>query len=322
MEMDSAADTIRIGVDVGGTKIEALALDRAGRERARRRIASPSTDYSRMVEAVRDLVVGLEAGLGSRADVGIGTPGSPSPSTGLIRNANSTVLNGRPFARDLGAALDREVRVENDANCFALSEATDGAAAGQRMVFGVILGTGVGGGIVLDRRLWPGRNAIAGEWGHAEMPSRTEPGLPDTRCWCGRRRCIETYLSGPGLAADHARADLAPDAARGDARTDAPGGARIDARAVVALARRGDPRALATLERYGDRLARALAGVVDVLDPDVIVLGGGLSNVDELYGAVAARLPEHVFSDRCTTPVVRHRHGDASGARGAAGLWP
>jgi fructokinase len=297
---------IRIGVDVGGTKIEAIAIDAAGRELARRRIASPSDDYARVVEAIRGLVGELEADLGERASVGVGTPGAVSAATGLIKNANSTRLNGRPLVQDLTQALGREVRVENDANCFALSEASDGAGAGHQVVFGAILGTGVGGGIVVDGRPWVGANAIGGEWGHNELPSRTETGLPDTTCYCGRRRCIETYVSGPALAADHAR--TAPPLP--------------DAQQLVTLARSGDPLARATLGRFYNRLASALATVVNVLDPDVIVLGGGLSNIDELYPEMTARLPAFVFSDRCTTPIVKNRHGDSSGVRGAAWLWP
>ena len=298
---------IRIGVDLGGSKIEALALDAQGRELARRRIASPSHDYALIVVAIRELVTGMEGDLGETARVGIGTPGAVAPGSGLMQNANSTQLNGRPFVFDVARALGREVRVENDANCFALSEATDGAGAGQRLVFGVILGTGVGGGLVHEGRLWLGANAIAGEWGHNEMPARTENALPQTTCWCGRKRCIESYLSGPGLAADHARMMAAP---------------RLDPRQIVRLARQGDASARATMARYAHRLASALATVVNVVDPDVIVLGGGLSGIDELYGELARRLPEHVFSDRCTTPVVANRHGDASGVRGAAWLWP
>ena len=300
---------MRIGIDVGGTKVEAIALDDAGRERARLRVPSPSGSYDAMGDTVRRLVAAIEDDLGTRGRVGVGMPGAVSRFTGLVKNANSTVLNGRPFPADLATALGREVRVENDANCFALCEATDGAGAGHRLVFGVILGTGVGGGIVHDGRLWVGANSIAGEWGHDEMPSRTEPGLPETLCYCGRRRCVETYLSGPGLAADHGSA--------GDL-----GAATLDARAIAALARHGDAPATATMARYVDRLARALASVINVLDPDVIVLGGGVSNIDELYDAVERRLPEHVFSDRCTTSVVRNRHGDSSGVRGAAWLWP
>ena len=298
---------MRIGVDVGGTKIEAIAIDAVGRELARRRVPSPASDYAAMVASVQALVEHLEGEIGERASVGVGTPGALSAATGRIKNANSTQLNGHPFGRDLSDVLGREVRMENDANCFALSEAIDGAGAGRRLVFGAILGTGVGGGIVHDGRLWAGAQSIAGEWGHNEMPSRTEPGLPDTRCYCGRQRCIETYLSGPGLAADHARVGHA---------------GALDARAVVALARSGDAAAAATLGRLYNRVASALATVINVLDPDVIVLGGGLSNIDELYPAVTSLLPRHVFSDKVTTPVLKNRHGDSSGVRGAAWLWP
>ncbi|HSC63846.1 MAG TPA: ROK family protein [Caldimonas sp.] len=300
----------RIGVDLGGTKIEAIALDAAGRELARRRIASPAHDYAQTVEAVRRLVEGVEAEVGvGRARVGVGMPGAISSRTGCIKNANSTQLNGRPLAADLAHALGREVRVDNDANCFALSEASDGAGAGRRLVFGVILGTGVGGGIVHDGRLWPGPNAIAGEWGHNEMPSRIEPGLPDTACYCGRRRCIETFVSGPGLAADHRRS------VRGAS-------ASLDAAAIAALAQGGDAPARATMARFYERLAGALAGVINVLDPDIVVFGGGLSNIEPLCDEVRARLPRHVFSDALATDVARNRHGDSSGVRGAAWLWP
>ena len=301
---------IRIGVDLGGTKIEAIALDDAGRELIRRRIASPSHDYAQIIAAVRGLVDALEGELGVRASVGVGTPGAISSVTGRIKNANSTQLNGRPLAEDLARALGREVRVENDADCFALSEASDGAGAGRRLVFGVILGTGVGGGIVHDGRVWVGPNAITGEWGHNEMPSRTEPGLPDTRCYCGRRRCIETFVSGPGLAADHRR------------NTPPGASATLDAAAIATLARAGEPDAVATMARFYERLAAALATVINVLDPDVVVLGGGLSNIEPLCDEVRARLPRHVFSDTVATPVVRNRHGDSSGVRGAAWLWP
>ena len=330
---------IRIGVDVGGTKIEAIAIDATGQALLRRRVPSPSSDYAAIVDAVRRLVEELERELGSDAQVGVGMPGAISAATGLVKNANSTELNGRPFGADLARTLRREVRVENDANCFALSEAIDGAGAGHALVFGVILGTGVGGGLVHDGRLWVGANAIAGEWGHNELPSRTEPGLPGTPCWCGRRRCIETYLSGPGLARDHARSaaaacdaidahevldahaitalDRADDA---QPRPDLP--EMLDAHRIAALAAAGDAQAQATLARYCNRLASALATVVNVVDADIVVLGGGLSNIDALYPQVAALLPRHVFSDRCTTPVVKNRHGDSSGVRGAAWLWP
>ncbi|HEY5323974.1 MAG TPA: ROK family protein [Caldimonas sp.] len=301
------AGPVRIGIDLGGTKIEALAIDSAGRELARKRIASPR-DYTLTLEAIRALVGEIEAGLGVQARVGIGTPGAVSPATGLVKNANSTELNGHPLVPDLAQALGREVRVANDADCFALSEASDGAGAGRRVVFGVILGTGVGGGLVVDGRLRVGPNAITGEWGHNELPSRTEAALPDTVCYCGRRRCIETYVSGPALAADHARVAAAS--------------AALDARRIVALARAGDAQARAAFDRYCRRLASALATVINIVDPDVIVLGGGLSQVDELYPALPPLLGEYVFSDRCDTPVVRNRHGDSSGVRGAAWLWP
>ncbi len=304
--MHSPANTVRIGVDLGGTKIEALAIDAAGRELARRRIASPAHDYAATIEAIRGLVEAIEIGLGARARVGVGTPGAISPASGLIKNANSTQLNGRPLVADLVGALGREVRVANDADCFALSEATDGAGAGHRVVFGVILGTGVGGGLVVEGRPLVGPNAIAGEWGHNELPARTEEGLPETQCYCGRRRCTETYLSGPGLAADHARA----------------GAVAADAAAIAALARAGGAQAVATLARYARRLASALATVINVVDPDVIVLGGGLSKIDALYATLPSLLEAFVFSDRCTTPIVANRHGDASGVRGAAWLWP
>ena len=299
----------RIGVDLGGTKIEAIALDEAGRALARRRIASPSHDYAQTIDAVRGLVDALEVELGARGRVGIGTPGAISSLTGRIKNANSTQLNDRPLAEDLARALGREVRVDNDANCFALSEASDGAGEGRRLVFGVILGTGVGGAIVHDGKVWVGPNAIAGEWGHNEMPSRIEHGLPDTRCYCGRRRCIETFVSGPGLAADHRRS--------------APGAsATLDAAAIAALARAGNAVARATMARFYERLAGALATVINVVDPDVVVLGGGLSNLAPLCEELRARLTAHVFSDALTTEVVRNRHGDSSGVRGAAWLWP
>jgi predicted NBD/HSP70 family sugar kinase len=302
------AGPVRIGIDLGGTKIEALAIDAEGRELARKRIASPADDYALTLEAIRGLVDGIETELGTRARVGIGTPGAVSPATGLVKNANSTELNGHPLVADLAQALGREVRVANDADCFALSEASDGAGAGHGVVFGAILGTGVGGGIVVDGRLRVGPNAITGEWGHNELPARTEAALPETRCYCGRRRCIESYVSGPGMAADHARVAAMPTGA--------------DAKRIVALARGGDAPARATLERYCRRLASALATVINVVDPDVIVLGGGLSQVDELYAALPPLLQSFVFSDRCDTPVVPNRHGDASGVRGAAWLWP
>lgn len=298
---------VRVGVDVGGTKIEAVALDAAtGAERARRRVPSPSHAYGAMVDAIAALVDAVEAGGPRAAHVGVGAPGSRSPATGLQRNANSTVLNGRPFADDLVRALGRPVVLANDADCFALAEARAGAGVGHACVFGVILGTGVGGGLVVDGGVRTGRNGIAGEWGHLELPARdlAEP-LPDLACWCGRRRCVELYASGPGLAADHARAT---------------GEHGLAAEAIAARAAAGDAAARATLERHADRLANALAAVVDVVDPDAIVLGGGLSNLAGLPERVQALLPARVFSDVCTTPVRRHRLGDAAGALGAAWL--
>lgn len=297
---------LRIGVDLGGTKIEAIALDADGRERARERVPTPRGDYAATLAAIVRLVAGMEDRVGRSATVGVGMPGAVSPATGLVKNANSTWLIGRPFADDLSAALDRPVRVENDANCFALSEAVDGAGAGHRVVFGVILGTGVGGGIVMDGRAIGGRHAIAGEWGHNGLPRVEDVDLPPPPCYCGRAGCIETYLSGPAFARDHA----------------AHGGADGDAHAIADAARSGDPIADASLERYVRRLAKGLASVINVLDPDVIVLGGGVSNIDALYERLPSRLPEFVFSDTVTTPVVKNRHGDSSGVRGAAWLWP
>ena len=297
---------MRIGVDLGGTKIEAVALDDDGRELARRRVATPVGDYEGTVRAVAGLVEGLESPLGRRGSVGVGIPGTISPATGLVKNANSTVLIGRPLDKDLAIALARPVRIANDANCFALSEAADGAGAGATVVFGVILGTGTGGGIVVEGRVLTGPNAIAGEWGHNPLPW-PEPGeTPGPPCYCGERGCVETFLSGPGLARDHA----------------AGGGAAVDAAEVAARAAAGEPAAEAALRRYERRLAKALAAVINVLDPDVVVLGGGLSNIDGLYRRVPALWGRHAFSDSLTTRLERARHGDASGVRGAAWLWP
>ncbi len=298
---------MRIGIDLGGTKTEGVALDETGRELVRRRIASPAGDYRATVAAVRDLVLSLEAETASRGTVGIGIPGTVSPSTGLIKNANSTWLIGHPFDRDLAAALGRPVRLANDADCFALSEATDGAAAGARVAFGAILGTGVGGGIVVGGRLLAGPNAIAGEWGHAPLPAPRDEERPGPPCYCGRRGCIETFLSGPGLSRDHRAAtglSLSP--------------AEIEARAAA-----GDGAAEATLARYEERLARSLGSiVVNLIDPEVIVLGGGLSKMKRFYERVPRLWGPSVFSDRVDTRLVPPRFGDASGVRGAAWLWP
>lgn len=295
---------MRIGVDLGGTKIEGMTLDDAGREGLRRRMPSPQGDYRATLQAIVELVRALEGT--ARARVGVAIPGSVSPTTGRIKNANSTWLIGHAMERDLSQALQRPVRLANDADCFALSEAADGAAAGAASVFGVIVGTGCGGGIVIGGRLLGGPNAIAGEWGHNTLPWLREEEWPGSACYCGKRGCIETWLSGPGLAADHLRAT---------GETLEP--AMIDARARV-----GDPGCVDTLDRYMDRMARGLAGVINVLDPEVIVLGGGVSNIRALYEGVPARWGRYVFSDRVDTRLVRAAHGDSSGVRGAAWLWP
>ena len=284
---------LRIGVDLGGSKIEAVALAPDGRETLRKRVLTPRGDYAGTLAAVTSLVAEIGPG-----NVGVGMPGTLSRLTGLVKNANSTWLIGRPLKEDLERALARPVRLENDANCFALSEAIDGAGAGARGVFGVILGTGVGGGIVVERQLLVGRNAIAGEWGHNPLPLPGPKDLPLPRCYCGRAGCIETYLSGPGLEREHRSLTGEERSAR-----------------EVALA---DGEAM---QRYIERLARSLAGVVNVLDPDVIVLGGGLSNIDRLYSDVPALWTRYIFSDHVTTRLLRNVHGDSSGVRGAAWLW-
>jgi fructokinase len=294
---------VRIGVDLGGTKIEVAAIGEDGGIVLRERTATPS-GYAATVAAIADLVRGAEARLGTSASVGIGIPGVISPATGLVKNANSIALNGNPFDRDIAAALGREVRVANDANCFALSEAVDGAGAGGRVVFGVILGTGCGGGIVVDRRIVEGRHRIAGEWGHIPLPWPHPEEQPGNTCWCGQRNCLETWLAGPALAAD----------------CDGPGSR--DAGSIPARAAAGDERAKAALARHTDRLARGLSVIVNILDPDIIVLGGGLSNMAHLYEAVPAAMKRYVFSDFVDTPIVRAKHGDSSGVRGAAWLWP
>jgi fructokinase len=297
---------MRIGIDLGGTKIEGVALLDDGRELDRRRIAAPRGSYDDTIRALVALVGAIEAAAGERGSVGVGIPGAISPATGLIKNANSTWLIGHPLDRDLAHALGRPVRLANDANCFALSEATDGAAAGASIVFGVIIGTGTGGGLVIDGRIIAGANAIAGEWGHNPLPAPADDERPGPPCYCGRSGCIETFLSGPALARDYA----------------ALGGEDVAAVAVAARAETGDARAAAALDRYERRFARAIASVINVIDPDVIVLGGGLSNIDRLYRRVPALWAPHVFSDRITTTLVRATHGDASGVRGAAWLWP
>jgi len=309
---------VRFGIDLGGTKIEILALDEAGNELLRRRVATPASDYASTVTSIADLVREAERLLQVQGTVGIATPGALSRAprhasahalehhTGRIKNANSTCLNGQPLLEDLQSELRRPVRIENDANCFAVSEATDGAAAGARSVFGAILGTGVGGGIVIDGKLLTGVNAIAGEWGHNPLPApNVEESAQSPQCYCGRAGCIETWLSGPGIAADHWRA----------------ASQELDAGEIAARAEAGDIACEATLARYDDRLARALASVINVVDPEVIVLGGGLSNIPRWYASVPKLWGRYVFSDHVATRLVPPKFGDASGARGAAWLW-
>lgn len=291
---------MRIGIDLGGTKIEAAALAPDGSIAWRQRAPTP-LGYADIIGAMTGLVRAAESTLGQRASVGVGIPGTLSPATGLVKNANTQALIGHPLDIDLGAALARPVRVENDANCFALSEAADGAGAGHRCVFGVILGTGCGGGIVVDGRVLPGRNRIAGEWGHTPLPWPEADEYPPPRCWCGQHGCLELYLAGPGLARS----------------CEAVTAAELPDRAAA-----GDTLAATALARHADRLARGLAVIMNVLDPDVIVLGGGLSNMAHLYDQVPERMARYVFSDVTATPVVQNRHGDSSGVRGAAWLWP
>jgi fructokinase len=294
----------RIGIDLGGTKIEALALGADGAERFRRRVPTPRGDYGATLDVLADLVAEAERVAGP-STVGIGIPGTISPATGVVKNANSVWLNGRPLHVDLGRRLGKEVRLANDANCFALSEAVDGSAAGARVVFGVIIGTGTGGGVVVDRQVVVGANAIAGEWGHNPMPWPEAGEWPGPPCYCGRTGCIETFLSGPALARDYAAAT----------------GETVEAPVVAQRAERGDADAVRTLERYERRMARALASIINVLDPDVIVMGGGLSNIGRLYANVPRHWGAYIFSDAVATRLVRAAHGDSSGVRGAAWLW-
>ena len=311
--------SFRIGIDLGGTKIEGIALGPDGRERFRRRVDTPRGEYDATVAAIVDLVRAIEHATGQPGTVGIGMPGIISPATGLVKNANSTWLNGRPLQEDLRGALRREVRLANDANCFALSEASDGAAAGADVVFGVILGTGTGGGVIVGGRVLVGLNAIAGEWGHNALPWPDADEWPGPPCYCGRRGCIETFLSGSGLQnalALGSGLQIEPVASRATAR---PG---LSAQEIATAARNGDAAAVAAIEIYSLRLAKALATVVNLLDPDVIVLGGGLSNIESLYTRVPQLWTDWVFSDRVDTRLARAAHGDSSGVRGAAWLWP
>jgi fructokinase len=296
---------MRIGVDLGGTKIEALALGGEGQVLGRRRIPTPRHDYPATLDAIVGLVDALEGDLGGRGTVGLGMPGAISPATGLVKNANSVWLNGKPLVEDLTQRLGRSLRFANDANCFTLSEAVDGAAKGARVVFGVIVGTGTGGGITVEGRVLTGPNAIAGEWGHNPLPWPRAGEWPGPPCYCGKSACVETFLSGPGLARDHREST----------------GEALDAAEIAARAEAGDPGARATLERYEDRMARALAVLINILDPDAVVLGGGMSKLGRLYESVPRRWQEYGFSDRLDTPLLAPLHGDSSGVRGAAWLW-
>ena len=298
---------MRIGVDLGGTKTEALALDDAGHELRRVRIPTPQQDYAGTVRTIATLVHDLEREIGTQGTVGVGIPGTITAATGLVKNANSTWLNGQPLERDLSDTLSREVRCANDANCFAISEATDGAAAGAEVVFGVILGTGCGGGVVVRGALLTGPNGLAGEWGHTALPWPSADEWPGPQCYCGRRGCLETWISGPAFERDFERV----------------AGRSLRSAEIVAAAVGGDAEAEAALERLEDRIARGLSSVVDIVDPDVIVLGGGLSRIDRLYsGSIAARLRDYGFGGGVETPIRRNLHGDSSGVRGAAWLWP
>ncbi len=297
---------IRIGVDLGGTKIEFVALDSDGRELHRHRIATPRHDYDGTVRAVAEAVQGIEEKLGRNATVGVGIPGTVSTRTGLVKNANSTWLNGKPFDTDLSRAMAREVRCANDANCLAVSEATDGAGAGKRVVFAVILGTGCGGGIAVDGRVHSGSNGVAGEWGHNTLPWMRPEEFPGPGCYCGRNGCIETWISGTGLEADYRRAT----------------GVQLKGPEIIARNSAGEPAALAALDRFEDRLARSLAQLINLLDPDTIVIGGGASQIPRIYKNVPPRLKEYVFGHEADTRILPAKHGDASGVRGAAWLWP
>jgi fructokinase len=295
---------MRIGIDLGGSKIEIIALDDRGAQRHRTRIPTPAHDYGAILGAICELVEQAERAIDAHASVGIGTPGALSPATGLLRNSNTQSLNGKPLDRDLARVLGRPVRIANDANCFALSEATDGAARGADVVFGVIVGTGTGGGVVVRGHVLAGLHAIAGEWGHNPLPWPADDERPGPPCYCGKRGCIETFLSGPGLARAHD-----------------PAARALCAREIAQRAAAGDPAAQATLARYADRMARSLASVINVVDPDVVVLGGGLSRIEALYQQVPALLPRYVFSDSVRTRLCAAAHGDSSGVRGAAWLW-
>ena len=300
------ADRQKIGIDVGGTKTAAILLDNNGNVVSEKRIASPRNNYEKTIHFLQKIVFELEHGLSRKASVGIGMPGSISPATGLVQNANSTWLNSKPLLEDLSAALDREIRIENDANCFAISEALYGAGRAARMVFGVIIGTGCGGGLVFDGKLISGPHAIGGEWGHNPLPWPTPQELGAVECWCGKNNCIECWISGTGLAADHFRVN----------------NENLAATAIALQAQNGDKAALDTLKRFMSRLARSLAQIVNIIDPDAIILGGGLSNIDMIYEQLPQIMQPYIFADHFKSRILRPKFGDASGVRGAAHLWP
>ncbi len=296
---------MRIGIDLGGTKIEIIALDSHGVECLRRRVSTPEGDYAAILKTVIGLVRHAEQELACRASVGIGAPGAVSPATGLLKNSNSTCLNGKPLLKDLQQALQRPLRIANDADCFALSEASDGAAADAGNMFGVIVGTGTGGGIVVDGKLLSGINAIAGEWGHNPLPWPTDEERPGPDCYCGRQGCIETWLSGPGLERQYRQIS----------------GESFSAQEIAAAAEQDEPLAVQVMDRYVDRMARSLASVINLIDPEIIVLGGGVGNIERLYRDVPQAWQQYVFSDRVDTRLVKPQYGDSSGVRGAAWLW-
>jgi fructokinase len=298
--------SVRIGIDLGGTKIEIIALDEHGKTLARERLPTPSDNYKAILQAIVDLVTLVEQRLGCQGTVGVGMPGAISPATGLIKNSNTVCLIGQPLDRDLSVALTRPVKLTNDANCLTLSEAVDGAAAGASIVFGVILGTGTGGGIAINQQVLTGINGIAGEWGHNPLPWPQTEELPGPPCYCGKHGCIETFLSGPGMARDFKTVT----------------GQNQKSPAIVALAEAGDSTAQACLSRYYDRLARGLASIINVLDPNVVVLAGGMSNIAQLYTEVPRLWGKYVFSDHVDTVLKQAKYGDSSGVRGAAWLWP
>lgn len=298
---------MRAGIDLGGTKTEILVLDDDGLELFRHRVVTPKDSYQAIIASISKLFNMAEQHCGRLEQLGVGTPGSQSRQSGLMRNSNTLVLNGKPLTHDLQQVLNRPVRLANDANCFALSEAVDGAAAGAEVVFGVIIGTGTGGGVVVRQKLIEGSNGIGGEWGHNPLPwPQAGEGYDGPSCYCGQHSCIETFLSGTGLAADHLRVT----------------GEQRDAVSIAQQADAAEPHCLATMERYCERMARALAGIINVLDPDVIVLGGGVSNIQRLYQQVPQLWDQYVFAEHVTTRLVQARHGDSSGVRGAAWLWP